>query len=59
MQKAQLAGRVATTVDAGDVAVIFLTGLFAILATRGGPSRARDALLDTYMATILGGVTTS
>ena len=59
MQKAQRAGRVATTVDAGDVAVIFLTGLFAILATRGGPSRARDALLDTYMATILGGVTTS
>ena len=59
MQEAQRAGRVATTVDAGDVAVIFLTGLFAILATRGGPSRARDALLDTYVATILGGVTTS
>jgi AcrR family transcriptional regulator len=50
------AGRVGTGRDANDVAVIFLTGLFALLATRGGPSRARDALLDTYVGTILQGV---
>jgi hypothetical protein len=56
VQAAQRTGRVTTGIDAADVALIFLTGLYAILATRGGPSRARDALLDTYVATILGGM---
>jgi AcrR family transcriptional regulator len=59
VREAQRAGRVRTEIDAGDVAVIFLTGLFAFLATGGGPSKARDALLDTYVATILGGVVRS
>ena len=45
-----------TKVDAPEVALIFLTGLYALLATRGGPSRERDALLDTYVATIIDGV---
>jgi len=56
VRAAQRRGRVRNGIDAADVAAIFLTGLFAILATRGGPSRARDALLDTYVTTILGGV---
>ena len=54
--EAQRSGRVRTEINAADVAVIFLTGLFAILATSDGPSRARDALLDTYVAAMLGGV---
>ncbi|HLY39395.1 MAG TPA: TetR/AcrR family transcriptional regulator [Candidatus Binatia bacterium] len=53
------AGRIASDRDPNDVAVIFLTGLFALLATRGGPSRVRDALLDTYVGTILQGVVKS
>jgi AcrR family transcriptional regulator len=56
VREAQRTGRVKTALDAADVATIFLTGLFAILITRDGPSQARDALLDTYVATILGGV---
>ena len=57
--EAQRAGRVSTELKAADVALIFLTGLFALLATRDGPSRARDALLDTYVATVLDGVVKS
>jgi len=56
VREAQRAGRVSTEVDAGDVAVIFLTGLFAFLATRGGAGRPRDALLDTYVGIILDGL---
>jgi AcrR family transcriptional regulator len=56
VRESQRTGRVKTEIDAGDVAVMFLTGLFAFLATRDRSSRARDALLDTYVATILGGV---
>jgi AcrR family transcriptional regulator len=59
VRDAQRAGRVSTEIDAGDVAVIFLTGLFAFLATRDGPGRPRDALLDTYVVTILDGVVKS
>ena len=59
VRKAQGTGRVKSELDVGAVAVIFLGGLFAFLATRGGPSKARDALLDTYVATILGGVVKS
>jgi AcrR family transcriptional regulator len=56
VREAKRKGRVKATIDAADVATMFLTGLFAILATRDGPSAAREALLETYVATILGGV---
>lgn len=56
VREARRTGRVSAGVDAAEVALIFLTGLFALLTTRGGPSRKRDALLDTYVATILDGV---
>jgi AcrR family transcriptional regulator len=56
VRQAQRAGRVRTKIDATDVAVLFLTGLFALLATHDGPNRARDARLDIYVATILEGV---
>ena len=59
VREARRAGRVGRELDATDVAVIFLTGLFALLATREGPGRARDALLDTYVTTILDGVARS
>jgi AcrR family transcriptional regulator len=53
---AQAAGRVSRHADAGDLAVIFLAGLFALLATGGVASRPRDALLDRYVKTIVQGV---
>ena len=59
VREARRTGGVRTEVDAREVALIFLTGLYALLATRGGPSRERDALLDTYVATILDGVVTA
>lgn len=59
MRDALRTGDVGRDRDANDVAVIFLTGLFALLATRGGPSRTRDALLDAYVGTILQGVVKS
>ena len=59
VREARRTGGVRTKVDAHEVALIFLTGLYALLATRGGPSRERDALLDTYVATILDGVVTA
>ena len=59
MRDALRGGHIGNDRDANDVAVIFLTGLFALLATRGGPSRTRDALLDTYVGTILQGVVRS
>ena len=42
--------------DPGELAVIFLTGLFALLATGVGPSRTRAALLDRYVTTIVSGM---
>ena len=54
-REAQRAGSVRGEIDAGDVAVIFLSGLFALLVTADGAGRARDALLDTYVETILDG----
>jgi len=54
--EAQTAGRVARDADAGELAVIFLTGLFALLATGVVASPARNALLDRYVATIVRGM---
>lgn len=54
--RAQSAGRVARDGDPGDLGVIFMTGLFALLATAGPASRARTALLDRYVKTIVHGM---
>jgi AcrR family transcriptional regulator len=53
---AQAAGRVSADADAGELGVIFLTGLFALLATAGPAARARTALLDRYVLTIVEGM---
>jgi len=54
--EAQAAGWVARDADPGELGVIFLTGLFALLATDVGASRARAALLDRYVMTIVQGM---
>ena len=54
--EAQGAGRVPRNADPGELGVIFMTGLFALLATAGPASRARTALLDRYVMTIVGGM---
>ncbi len=53
---AQVAQRVSRNVDAGELGVIFLTGLFALLVTGGPASPARAALLDRYVKTIVRGM---
>jgi AcrR family transcriptional regulator len=53
---AQAVGRVPRDTDAGELAVIFMTGLFALLATGVGAARARTALLDRYITTIVQGM---
>ena len=55
---AQAAGRVSGDADPGELGVIFMTGLFALLTTAGPVSRARAALLDRYVRTILEGTET-
>jgi AcrR family transcriptional regulator len=54
--EAQAAGRVHRDVDASELGTIFLTGLFALLATGAAASRARAALLDRYVMTIVSGM---
>jgi AcrR family transcriptional regulator len=54
--EAQAAGRVSADADAGELGVIFLTGLFALLATGATTSRACAALLDRYVMTIVQGM---
>ncbi len=54
--EAQAAQRVPRNADAGELGVIFMTGLFALLATGGTASRARVALLDRYVKTIVHGM---
>jgi AcrR family transcriptional regulator len=56
--EAQAAGRVRRDADPGELGVIFMTGLFALLATAGPASRARTALLDRYVMTIVEGMET-
>jgi AcrR family transcriptional regulator len=56
--EAQAAGRVPRDADPGELGVIFMTGLFALLATAGPASRARTALLDRYVKTIVEGMET-
>jgi AcrR family transcriptional regulator len=54
--EAQAARGVARDADAGELAVIFLTGLFALLATGAVASPDRNALLDRYVKTIVRGM---
>jgi AcrR family transcriptional regulator len=54
--EAQGAGRVPRNADPGELGVIFMTGLFALLATAGPASRARTVLLDRYVMTIVLGM---
>ncbi len=57
--EAQAAQRVSRDADAGELAVIFLTGLFALLATGETAPRSRVALLDRYVKTIVNGMEAS
>lgn len=52
--EAQVAQRVPRDADAGELGVIFMTGLFALLATGETASRAR--VLDRYVKTIVHGM---
>ena len=54
--RAQAAGRVQRDADAGELGVIFLTGLFALLST--GDAGSRAAILDRYVKTLVGGMET-
>lgn len=54
--EAQSAGRVARDADARELAVFFLTGLYALLATGAVASPDRNALLDRYVTTIVQGM---
>lgn len=54
--RAQIAGRVTGDADPAELGVIFLTGLFALLATGVTASRARTALLDRYVTTVVRGM---
>lgn len=53
---AQAARRVSQDADARELGVIFLTGLFALLATGVAASWARTALLDRYVNTVVHGM---
>ncbi|BAX92632.1 TetR family transcriptional regulator [Mycobacterium shigaense] len=53
---AQAARRIRPDADPGELGVIFMTGLFALLATAGTASRARSALLNRYVQTIVAGM---
>jgi AcrR family transcriptional regulator len=54
--EAQAAGRASQDADASQLGVIFMTGLFALLATGGAALRERAALLDRYVKTIVKGM---
>ncbi|GBG38770.1 TetR/AcrR family transcriptional regulator [Mycobacterium montefiorense] len=53
--EAQAAQGISRDADAGQLGVIFMTGLFALLATSGA-SKSRAALLDRYVKTIIKGM---
>jgi AcrR family transcriptional regulator len=57
--EAQAARRLSRDADPGDLGVIFLTGLFALLATGDTASRSRVELLDRYVKTIVDGMEAS
>ncbi len=57
--QAQGARRMPRNADARELGVIFLTGLFALLATGGAALGDRAALLDRYVKTIVHGMEAS
>ncbi|OBA70747.1 TetR family transcriptional regulator [Mycobacterium sp. 1554424.7] len=57
--EAQAARRLSRDADPGDLGVIFLTGLFALLVTAATAPRSRAALLDRYVKTIVNGMEAS
>ena len=54
--ESQAAGRVVRDADPGELGVFFLTGLFALLATDLSAPKARAALMDRYVKTIISGM---
>ncbi|MCV7092512.1 TetR/AcrR family transcriptional regulator [Mycobacterium interjectum] len=56
LTQAQGARRLPRDADARELGVIFLTGLFALLATGGTAPGDRAALLDRYVKTIVHGM---
>jgi hypothetical protein len=54
--RAQAKDRVAPQQDASELAMFFLTGLFALLATGAQDSATADAALSRYVATIVKGM---
>lgn len=54
--RAQEAGTVSAEADAGELAVFFSTGMFALLATGGQPKPSSPALLRRYVTTIVKGM---
>ena len=54
--RAQAAGQVRRDAEAGELAVFFLTGLFALLATGVCESPTAQALLSRYVTTIVKGM---
>jgi AcrR family transcriptional regulator len=57
IKEAQDECRVPRQVDAEELGVIFMTGLFALLATSGA-SKSRAKLLDRYVKTVVKGMET-
>jgi AcrR family transcriptional regulator len=57
IRDAQAARRVPADADPSELGVIFMTGLFALLAT-GAASTARAGLLDRYVKTVVTGMET-
>ena len=53
---AQDAGRVPLEADASELAVFFMTGLFALLATGAHDSATADAVMGRYVSTIVKGM---
>ena len=53
---AQNAGQVPLKADASELAVFFMTGLFALLATGAQDSATADAVMGRYVATIVKGM---
>jgi AcrR family transcriptional regulator len=56
--EAQHTGRVPADANAGELALFFLTGLFALLATGVQDSATADAVLSRYVTTIVKGMET-
>jgi AcrR family transcriptional regulator len=54
--EAQAAGRASRDADASELGVIFMTGLFALLATATTAPQPRAALLERYVKTVVRGM---